>query len=35
VDVFHNPDLLERIRLSEDGHMDIHCNAGVTSTNLV
>jgi hypothetical protein len=35
VDVFHSPDLLKRIRLSDDGHMDIHCNAGVTSTNLV
>ena len=35
VDVFHNPDLLERIRVSTQGHMDIHCNAGVTSTNLV
>jgi Zinc knuckle len=35
VDVSHNPDLLERIRISDDGHMDIHCNAGVTSTNLV
>ena len=35
VDVFHNEMLLERIRVSENGHMDIHCNAGVTSTNLV
>jgi Zinc knuckle len=35
VDVFHNKELLQRIRVSEDGHMDIHCNAGVTSTNLV
>jgi hypothetical protein len=35
VDVFHNESLLKRIRVSENGHMDIHCNAGVTSTNLV
>jgi hypothetical protein len=34
VDVFHNGNLLENIRPA-DGHMDIHCNAGVTSTNLV
>jgi hypothetical protein len=35
VDVFHKSDLLEQICLSEDSHMDIHCNATVTSTNLV
>ena len=35
VDVFHNDDLLENIRVSDNGYMDIHCNAGVTSTNLV
>jgi hypothetical protein len=35
VDVFHNSSLLERIRASNNGHMDIHCNAGVTSTNLM
>jgi hypothetical protein len=37
VDVFHNEALLKRIRISKKGqHMDhIHCNAGVTSTNLV
>jgi hypothetical protein len=34
VDVFHNADLLKNIRTGE-GHMDIHCNAGVTSTNLI
>jgi hypothetical protein len=35
VDVFHNALLLKQIRASNNGHMDIHCNAGVTSTNLV
>jgi hypothetical protein len=35
VDVFHNKALLKRIRVSKSGHMDIHCNAGLTSTNLV
>jgi hypothetical protein len=34
VDVFHNHELLQSIRRG-DGFMDIHCNAGVTSTNLV
>jgi hypothetical protein len=34
VDVFHNGDLLKNIRPSS-GYMDIHCNAGVTSTNMV
>eukprot|EP00978_Attheya_sp_CCMP212_P038649 scaffold193426_cov40-Attheya_sp.AAC.1 len=34
VDVFHNGELLDNIRVG-DAHMDIHCNAGVTSTNLV
>jgi hypothetical protein len=34
VDVFHNADLLKNIRTG-DGRMDIHCNAGVTSTNLI
>jgi hypothetical protein len=34
MDVFHNADLLKNIRTG-DGHMDIHCNAGVTSTNLI
>jgi hypothetical protein len=34
VDVFHNKELLNNIRKG-DGHMDIHCNAEVTSTNLV
>ena len=34
VDVFHNPSLLVNIRESRK-HMDIHCNAGVTSTNMV
>ena len=34
VDVFHNADLLANIRESK-GHLDIHCNAGVASTNLV
>jgi Reverse transcriptase (RNA-dependent DNA polymerase)/Zinc knuckle len=34
VDVFHNPALLRNIRQS-DTYMDIHCNAGVTSTNLI
>jgi hypothetical protein len=34
VDVFHNEKLLTDIRQG-DGYMDIHCNAGVTSTNLV
>jgi hypothetical protein len=32
--MFHNKDLLENIHRG-DGYMDIHCNAGVTSTNLV
>jgi hypothetical protein len=35
VDVFHKASLLKRIRASDSGHMDIHCNTGVTSTNLV
>ena len=34
VDVFHNAKLLRNIRQS-DSFMDIHCNAGVTSTNLI
>ena len=34
VDVFHNDKLLCNIRTT-DGYMDIHCNAGVTSTNMV
>jgi hypothetical protein len=34
VDVFHNEDLLQNIRPSA-GYMDIHCNAGVTSTNMI
>ena len=35
VDVFHNHELLTNIRVSANGHMDIHCNAGITTTNLV
>jgi hypothetical protein len=35
MDVFHNKALLKRIRVSKSKHIDIHCNAGVTSTNLV
>jgi hypothetical protein len=34
VDIFHNADLLKNIHTG-DGHMYIHCNAGVTSTNLI
>jgi hypothetical protein len=34
VDVFCNASLLQNIRTS-DSFMDIHCNAGVTSTNLI
>jgi hypothetical protein len=34
VDVFYNERLLKNIRKA-DSFMDIHCNAGVTSTNLV
>jgi hypothetical protein len=34
VDVFHNGDLLKNIRPG-NGYMDIHCNAGVTSTNMI
>jgi hypothetical protein len=34
VDVFYNKRLLKNIRKA-DSFMDIHCNAGVTSTNLV
>eukprot|EP00978_Attheya_sp_CCMP212_P000960 scaffold2009_cov64-Attheya_sp.AAC.1 len=34
VDVFCNAKLLKNVRVA-DGFMDIHCNAGVTSTNLV
>jgi hypothetical protein len=34
VDVFYNEKLLQNIR-EADSHMDIHCNAGVTSTNLI
>jgi hypothetical protein len=34
VDVFHHAGLLKNIRTG-DGHMDIHCNSGVTSTNLI
>jgi hypothetical protein len=34
VDVFDNKALLNNIRQS-DTHMDIHCNAGVTSTDLI
>lgn len=33
VDVFHNADLLENIR-EVNSSMQIHCNAGITSTNL-
>jgi hypothetical protein len=34
VDVFYNNGLLQNIQRG-DGFMDIHCNAGVTSTNLI
>ena len=34
VNVFYNAGLLRNIREGE-AHMDIHCNAGVTSTNMV
>ena len=34
VDVFHSEKLLTNIRVAP-GYMDIHCNAGVTSTNLI
>ncbi len=34
VDVFHNASLLHNIR-EADSFMDIHCNAGITSTNLI
>ena len=34
VDVFHNVSLLSNI-CESDSRMDIHCNAGVTSTNLI
>jgi hypothetical protein len=34
VDVFYNKDLLRNVRRSNTS-MDIHCNAGVTSTDLV
>jgi hypothetical protein len=34
VDMFHNEKLLQNIR-TIDTYMDIHCNAGVTSTNMV
>ena len=34
VDIFHNSALLKNIRESKT-FMDIHCNAGVTSTNMV
>jgi hypothetical protein len=34
VDVFYNKELLQNIRKSET-HMEIHCNAEVTSTNFV
>jgi hypothetical protein len=34
VDVFHNTDLLKNIQPGK-GHMDLHCNAAVTSTNLI
>jgi hypothetical protein len=34
VDVFHNQRLLKNIR-EADGRMAIHCNAGVTTTNLI
>jgi hypothetical protein len=33
-DVFHNAKLLQNI-CTTNGYMDIHCNAGVTSTNMV
>jgi hypothetical protein len=33
-DVFYNKDLLRNVR-KLNTHMDIHCNAGVTSTNLI
>jgi hypothetical protein len=32
--VFYNKELLKKIHRSET-HMDIHCNAGITSTNLI
>jgi hypothetical protein len=34
VDVFYNKNLLVNIRNATE-HMDIHCNAGVTITNLI
>jgi hypothetical protein len=34
VNVLYNKDLLRNVRRSNK-HMDIHCNAGVTSTNLI
>jgi hypothetical protein len=34
VDVFHNEDLLDNI-CDGDGLMAVHCNAGITCTNLV
>jgi hypothetical protein len=34
VDVFYKKELLENIRRS-DTHMDIHCNTGMTSMNLI
>jgi hypothetical protein len=34
VDVFYNKKLLRNIRQA-NSHMDMHCNAGVTSTNLI
>jgi hypothetical protein len=34
VDVFYNKKLLRNIQQA-DSHMDIYCNAGVTSTNLI
>lgn len=35
VDVFANGNLLKNIRTVPAGYMDIHCNAGVSSTNLM
>jgi hypothetical protein len=34
VDLFYNSALLKNIR-QVDAYMDIHCNAGITSTNMV
>lgn len=34
VDVFYNASLLQNIRVTPNS-MDIHCNAGIASTNLI